>query len=534
MAEVFTDGAVFTAAISKNTDGSDPVVEVLGWTEVDSFGATETRTPSNLVTTNRQQKEGQVLARESGAGFTSELHGSLMRLLLGPALESKVVNESITNLRVTTGLSNPTGYTLGANATTEQVADSSIGTLFQASGFRNAANNGLKAVSTTAPSTSSAAIRVTGESALVGGDTGRLNPVGVRVTYTSANLSAWAYRAVPNTATLTLPSNTTIKNLEVGMTVVFGTRNDADTANQNALQSTSGNKDDSFGSATITAITQSAGIVTSIDFENVKGTTLQRNGGVGAGNHLDIQFGNFSKVTNEGDPFHQLYRWDVERTLVGLGNSTVQGANNTRYKYSEHNRLNTMTMTIPTQDYIGLAFDLQGRNTSVEEATRRSIWADAASTLGDLIPDLTTSVGSGELGLPLFELNRDGSPLNVILEDTTLTIDHSLSTEGAPGHTGAVRTTPGTYSSNLDTTVSYSDDQLAEYIRQSTRLNYLDIAASNEFWVCTHVPSVNLSSDGEDHERGSVVKLSGTLNSSDSNIYGTSTQFTMGYARLPR
>ena len=333
----------------------------------------DTTTEARVIDKNRQNLKSKTTSIDSGVEYSVFLSQDGLGHILEPLFFAKVRNAEVTGLRVSATDAADDSYTVSA-LDAAQAGLLKENTLLWASGFTDPANNGLKSIDTDA-SDGDTEIAVAESLAAESGASGRMVSFnGYRIP--AGENPTWTYSSIAKQGTLTVSNANDIPGLHEGQKAYIGSIATDGGDIQNSFRNAAAN--DIHGVARVRTITS-----THIIFDELQDSLKQSASGA-ASAAVDIVFGRFgTNVPRDSALFSEVLR-TYEMTLP---NYAANG--DTLYRYSDGNRINTVTMNVPAGNYATLDINAIGASTAVPVATRRNENTDRIDPL--LVRNIVTT-----------------------------------------------------------------------------------------------------------------------------------------------
>lgn len=387
--------------------------------EIGSFSPEIGVTARNPISADRNNRKGTITSLAASPSFTQDTMMDGVRYFgnafLYTVWKGQPVAGKLPTATTATGYTVPTGPIVAA------------GTLVFAAGWANAANNGLKVVTSGSTATE---IKVAGLVAETATAAAVLHIVGVRAAADDVAVDA------DGNLTATALDFTTL-GLTVGQHVQVG---GVATVNRFANAA-------DYGIARVEAI--AAGKLT------LGNTNMQFVADTGTGKQIDLYFGSFARNVGVNDA-------DFLRTRF-----TMEARYNTSpvlYEYARDCYSNTLALSFPNEDKSTMELGFVGKDIEAPTSTRKlgASWTDMAQTTA-------FNTASDFARLRLVDVDPQG--LSVYFKDTTINIDNGATPETVIGNLGAAFVNLGNFTVTLDTETVMVDGAVLAAIRANTTVS---------------------------------------------------------------
>jgi hypothetical protein len=449
------------------------------------FGGQIKTVARNPINSSRQRKKGVVVDQDAGGGIVSDLtQTNLQRSLQGfffadvrEKPDTKPMNSAA--IVITGVTSGPNTYTAAAGLTIFKV-----GHLLLASGFANAANNGLKRVTAVA----AGAVTVNEATTVEGGGSGRLTAVGFQFNAGDATLTQTGGN-LPIFGTTT--QDLTVLGLTPGEFVFVG----GDLAAEKYATAADN------GFARIRSVATNA-----ITFDKTAGTIVTD---TGAAKTIRIFFGRLLK--NELGTLVKRRTYTMERTL-GYNDDT--DITKQQAEYLPGSVANQLTFNVPTGDKVTAELSYQslrdytmdenvtGANTLLSKVAGASapalVEADAFNTSSD-VSRIKMSLVSSSVSCP--------TPLFAFVQEAKITIDNHASGNKAIGVVGSFEVSVGQFEVGGSLTAYFADVAAVNAVNNNS-----DITLDMQFvkanaGISIDMPLITLGNGRPDVQQDQAITL---------------------------
>lgn len=386
---------------------------------IESFSPEIGVTARNPISADRNNRKGTITSLAASPSFTQDTMMDGVRYFgnafLYTVWKGQPVEGKLPTATTSTGYTVPTGPIVAA------------GTLVFAAGWANAANNGLKVVTSGSTATE---IKVAGLVAETATAAAVLHIVGVRAAAGDVAVDA------DGNLTATTLDFTTL-GLTVGQHVQVG-----GTATVNRFANAA-----DYGIARVEAI--AAGKLT------LGNTNMQFVADTGTGKQIDLYFGSFARNVGVNDA-------DFLRTRF-----TMEARYNTSpvlYEYARDCYSNTLALSFPNEDKSTMELGFVGKDIEAPVSTRKpgASWSDMAQTTA-----FNTASDFARLRL----VDVDPLGMSVFFKDTTINIDNGATPETVIGNLGAAFVNLGNFTVTLDTETIMDSGAVLAAIRANTTVS---------------------------------------------------------------
>ncbi len=433
------------------------------------FGGQVALTARNPIESSRQRKKGVVTDLDASGGFNHDLtQDGLIDILQGFFFASWRKKAEVAALTgVTTG---PNTYTKASGLNVYYAGDSVF-----AEGFTNAANNGLKDVTTAVAATLTVSQTLAAETPPA---TAKLTRVGFK--FGSAEVDITTVGGYKRLARVGGTKDLTQFGLIPGEWVIIN----SDTVGERF--NTAGNN----CWARVRAVA-----ATYIEFDKASATMADE---VGTGKTIRIWFGNVLK--NESLVANQVRRsYNLERTLGNDGSGTQS-------EYLEGSVPNQLALQIQTAakvtadlSFMSTTFTQRTGATGVKAGNRPSlVTGDVFNTVSDF---------------SLLKLHIVGSatPLFAFITEASLTLNNNLTANKAVGVLGAFDITAGNFEVGGSLTAYFSDVTAVQSIKNNSDVAFYLALVKNNKGILLDMPYLALGDGRASVEKDQPITLPLTM-----------------------
>lgn len=423
--------------ISIGVISGSPTIKPLEPNSYSDFGGQITTKARNPINANRQRKKGNVVDLEASGGFNTDMTPENLKDILQGFMFADGRNKTEFG-----GAGEVTGVTTSTYTAASGLDTFNAGDLVLAEGFTNAANNGLKSVS------SAAAGVLTVDQTLVvetPAATATLTYVGVEGAATDLDItnSGTEYPTLDSAAL-----DFTTLGLIVGEWIRIGgdtTASEFATAANN-------------GFARIRSIT-----ATALTFDKTENTMVTE---TGTGLEVQLFFGDVLKNELAADIVRRTYT--LERQLGAPDDAAPTDIQSELLKGSIPNELtfNFGTADLVTADLTFLSTDHETRDatTGILSGTREAlIEADAFNTTSNVVRSNLSLVST---------TNAAPTPLFAFAEEFSINVNNNASLDKAIGTLGAFEATAGTFQVGGSLTVYFADVAAVDAVRSNSDVTF--------------------------------------------------------------
>lgn len=390
------------------------------------FGAQYAQTSRNPINPLRQRKKGVITDVDASGGFNQDLTVTnsfdLMQGFFFALAREKASNLPLNTAAVPFTSTTATTYVAAAGLT---FSITTQGNLVKASGFPDAANNGLKLL------TAATATTLT----TTGNVISAAPPATAKVETVGHQFGAGALAATVVNGLLVL-SATGIESLAAGWTVGEWIYIGGDTA---AMQFATGN----YGFARIKTIATGA-----LTFDKITGTSLVAD--AGAGKTIQIFFGNVLRNENSASLIVRT-TYNLERTL-GIGNVGAL----TQAEYLEGSVPNELAVNVPETDKVTVDFGF----VSMGHTTNNSAVGPKTGTRATIADSPAFDTAASTPRIRIGKVDATTSVVTALYSfanDLKLTITNNVKVNKALGILGGFEATIGNFEAGASMTVFFQD-----------------------------------------------------------------------------
>lgn len=490
--------------------------------EISSFGSTIVATPREPISNKLQRQKGSITDLDAAVGFSADLTIDGFLDWIETALFAARRNKDVWRLKATgaddtngqegytasgkqllaTGNRNIDGRDYAAAATLAKFALVSAGNMTLAplvwgSGFENAGNNGLKALSA-APSghATNAVLIPMADGTITASETGSsayFSLAGARLIQTTGT-PAWTVTGGVAVATLTADVVTQLKKvLTVGQTVHIGSVASVDGALQNGVKPAAAGTP-YFGFCRVRAFGTDT-----IDFDRLD-AALQTSGVVAktSATTLDIIFGDFLENVPDDDAFYADIAHSIELASPDL---ITDGA--TAYEYARGCQVGSLALTFPLNGKATFAAEFIATDVDAAGADRAE-QADAGPANPVLKEAFNTTADFARLRV----MDHDEDGLDTDFKSVTLTINPQLSAEKVLGKLGAKYINRGNLLVDVEAEAIFSSAAVPDAIRKNATMFFDMIVGNDDGVLAFDIPSMTLGGGARSYPANAAVLIS--------------------------
>lgn len=514
MSRVTTNTITLQYAIqqAKGTLGGSPSWKLLEPNGSIEFGATIDTTPRSPISKNRQRRKGTITDLDSSTAFDADL---TMDSLLDFAPSFCFVTAENADLVWQGADVDGSGVFTIPAATAAQAAKlqwvtGAEASLVYASGYANAANNGMHVL--TADTASSGTSITCGGSSTVAETApanSKLQVAGIRASAGDISLSV-------SSGVGTLASAADIDFTTLGLTVGQFVHVGGLTSTNQFGSTAAADGTRSVGYARITAIAASALTLDKLSTLLVASDGTD-DGNAGTNIAVDILFGQFIRnVSVDASEYAENYiQFELYSPDLFLDStpSYPDGC-----EYALDNLANEMQLSWPGQDKATVTFAFVGTDTEdpVNNNSRKTN-ADSA-----IEPLETSAFNTSSEFVRLRITDTDETGLTTDFKDFTLTLGNNVTPEKVLGTLGAAYINVGNFEVTLEGTVLFSNAAVPARIRSNTTVTFDCIMKNDDGGFALDIPSMTLGSGGRDYPTNESVTLSLTGLAFQDTALGTS------------
>ncbi len=510
MGRVLTNNTGLSAAV-ETTLGAAPTAGT--WflqepNDVTAFGAEITTVARSPISKNRQRRKGTVTDLDSSVEFEHDLTIEAFERFVESFVMATAYNDDMVfrNLTAVSG-----GYTIPAATAAQggkfQFNSGGPISLVYARGYANAANNGLRAL-TSDLATSGTTLPITGSVAETPPTNALVELAGIRCT--AGDL---AINVTGTTAVLTSQNNSvsgssdvdfTTLGLSVGQFIHIG-------GLTNANRFYGAGPTPSYGFARVTAIA-----ATSLSLDKLSATLIDSDGTVdNAGGTLqpvDLLFSRFIKNVAVDDAKFLTRSWTVEAAWDNLQNPGP-GA---EYQYAVGNLCNELALALPLSDKATMTIGLVGTDTGNPTTSR------ATNAATPVQPQKTGAYNTSADILRLRVTAIDETGLTTDFKDFTLSLRNNVTPEKVIGLLGAKYMNTGNFEVDLESQILFTEGNVVDAIRANTEVT-MELGIKNAdggIWI--DIPAMTLGDGSAELPVNESVMLNLTGTAHQSSTFGSS------------
>ncbi len=465
-------GLAFAEEASLKTLPGSPVWYGLEPNSYNDLGGQLQTVARNPINATRQRKKGTVTDLDASGGINQDLtKTNLTRLLQGFFFAN--LREKFSTLPYNGTAITITGVTSTTYTAASGLTGFKVNQLVLASGFTNAANNGLKLLSAVA----SGSVTTTGNVVETPPAGAKLEAVGIQFAAADATLTLSGGNLLLNSAAV----NLTTLGLNVGEWVFIGGDNVA-------TQFVTGTNKPGY--ARISAI--AAG---SITFDKTTWTPVAD---TGTGKTVQLFFGYV--LRNEDQAANIIRRsYQLERQLgndgVGIQSEYLTGA-----------IANELKLNVPQADkvnvdlsFVALNTEYRNGTTGVKSGTRVTApGEDAFNTSSDVFRMALAVVNTGTL---------NPTPLVGYVSEASITINNGVTPNKAVGVLGGFDASAGNFEVDGSITAYFSDTTAVTAVRNNSDVTFDLIMAKKNAALCFDIPLIGLGNGRINVEQDQPVTL---------------------------
>lgn len=473
--------------------------------DITRLGAEITTVARSPISKNRQRRKGTVTDLDSAVEFEHDLTIHIFELFAEAFVMANAVNRDMV-FRGVAAVSG--GYTIPA-ATADQAAKFQFTSggpisLVYARGYVNAANNGLRAL-TSDLAGSGTTLPITGSTA----ETPPTNAV-VEVAGIRATAGDLAINVTGTTAVLTSANNSvtndidfTTLGLTVGQIIHIG-------GLTNANRFFGAGPVASYGYARITAIAAAT-----LTLDKLDSTLIDSDGTVdGAGGALvpvDLLFGRFIRNVAVDNSAFLTRSFTIEAAWDELQNPSGD-----EYQYALGNLCNEIAFNMPLADKATMTFGFVGTDTGNPTTSR------ATNAATPVEPQKTAAFNTSAdiLRLRIQEIDETG--LTTDFKEVTFTIRNNVSPEKVLGTLGARYMNTGNFEVDLEGQILFTEGDVVDAIRANTEVTMDFILKNADGAIAVDVPAMTLGDGSAELPVNESVILNLTGQAHQSSSLGTS------------
>lgn len=508
MGRVLTNNTSLAAAV-ETTLGQVPAAGtwfLLEPNDITTLGAQITTVARSPISKNRQRRHGTVTDLDSSVEFEHDLTLSVVETFIEAFIFAEAVNAD-TVFRGVAAVSG--GYTIPA-ATAAQAAKFQFTSggpisLVYARGYVNAANNGLRALTSDLAS-SGTTLPITGSAAETPPTNAVVEMAGIRATAGDLAINVTGTGAVLSSGnnSVTNDIDFTTLGLTVGQIIHIG-------GMTNANRFFGAGPVASYGYARVTSIAAAA-----LGLDKLSSTLVDSDGtDDGSGGNLvpvDLLFGRYIRNVAVDHADYLERSFTIEAAWDNLQNPGP-GA---EYSYAVGNLCNEMAITLPLTDKATISFGYIGTDTQNPTTSR----ATNASTPIEPRKVGAFNTSADILRLRVTELDEDG--LTTDFKEATLTLRNNVSPEKVLGTLGARYMNTGNFEVDLEGQILFTDGDVVDAIRANTEVTMDFILKNADGAIAVDIPAMTLGDGSAELPVNESVMLNLTGQAHQSTTFGTS------------
>ncbi len=467
---------------------------------INVFGATVTTTPRNPISNRRQRRKGSTTDLDSAV----EVEVDATHDAGDDFFTSFVFANAINSEMVFRGSLVDNGqYHLASPLTAAQAAKliqgAGFASLIYGAGYVNAANNGLKAISS-APGERGASIAAAGLTDEVPAKNTTLKFAGIR-----GDDFTWDYDATSETATLASAADITdftALGLVAGQEVHIGS-DDGSGSIQNGFENSAPN--DMFGYARVVTVNATSVVFDKLADE-LKFDSLTPPAAV------DIMYARFWRnVPVDASDY-------VERSLMfeAAWDNLQDPGPGDEYEYAKGNFANQLQVNIPLTDKATLTVGFVGTDTDIPTPTRRPGASDARQPQGTEAINTTSDIAR----LRVTDVDEDG--ITTDFKSLTITLNNNVSPEKVLGTLGARFLNTGNIEVDIEAQILFTSSRVTRAIRNNETVSMDFILDNADGSIAFDVPSMTLGGGDKELPVNESVLLNTTAEAFEDPTLGTS------------
>jgi hypothetical protein len=479
-------GAIAGAPVWKDIEPND----------ISEFGASIETVARNPIRRARGRQKGTISNLESSVGFEADITVDSFLDFVEGFLFSNFSNDDLVFRGANAETTGDT-YTISAiDATTAAKiqSDLNIDTIFFASGYRLAANNGLKVVDTAGVNGATTIAVEDNLADETAPSNARLEIAGARFAdgeITSFNVAAAVAGVSGRIGTITFGNvNPTTLGLQVSQVVFL------------ELDSTI------RGFARITSITASTIVLDKMDAALVTNTP--------SGATTRLLFGQFVRdvATDNAEFIERSFQFEAQ--YPGLAADGISDA----YEYAKGNFCSVLGYSLDLNDKGIYTAEFIGTDTDVPTETRKVVAAvNPANALAPLGTEAFSTVADfARLGIT--DIDEEG--LTTDIKNVEMTIDNNVSPENVLNRLGARFINFGNFFVDLTISIVFADADVVSRIRQNTTVSLDMYLRNNDGVLAFGVPSMTLGDGSKDLPTDETVLLNLTGEAFEDPVTGAS------------
>lgn len=504
MAQVLTNntGLQYAREESLGVLPSSPDWKILEPNATSTFGAQITTVARSPISKLRQRRKGTVVDLDAAAEYDADMTIDSFVDFIEAFLFATAVNADLTFRGADhTGTAFTIPAATAAQAAKLQFVASGEATLVYASGYANAGNNGLFALSA---DTAAAGTAIT-----TGSGAAETAPTNAEVSVCGIRADAGDLTLAVSSGVGTLSSgggsassniDFTTLGLTVGQKIHVGgltsTNRFGSTAEADGTRS--------YGTARITAIAAGALTLDKLD------TTLVASDGTDDGSggteqQVDILFGRFIRNVTVDNADYAAISHTFEQSYPNLFETDppTPVANPDGFEYVVGALANVLTWNMPLTDKATATFAFVGTNAEepVNNASRKTNASTARLPL--FTGALNTSADFFRLGI--FDVDETG--LTSDFKDVTVTAGNNVAPEKVLGRLGARFMNNGNFELNVTGQALFTDGNVAARIRNNTTVTMDWLVKNDDGAISVDIPSATIGDGAKEFPVNESVRI---------------------------
>ncbi len=510
MGRVLTNNTSIAAAV-ETTLGTAPTAGtwfLLEPNDITRIGSEITTVARSPISKNRQRRKGTVTDLDSAVEFEHDLTIDVFELFAEAFVFVTAVNSDMV-FRGVNAVSG--GYTIPA-ATAQQAGKFQFNSggpisLIYARGYANAANNGLRAL-TSDLATSGTTLPVSGSTAETPPTNALVELAGIRCTAGDLAINVTGTGAVLTSQNNSVSGSSDVDFTTLGLTVgqvihIGGLTNTNRFFGAGPVAS--------YGFARITAIA-----ATSLTLDKLDATLVDSDGTTtGAGGSLvpvDLLFSRFIRNQAVDDSEYLTRSFTME---AAWDNLQVPGPG-AEYEYSLGNLCNELAFNLPLADKATFTFGFVGTNTGNPTTSR----ATNAATPIQPIKTAAFNTSADIMRLRVTEVDETG--LSTDFKEITLTLRNNVTPEKVLGTLGAKYMNTGNFEVDIESKLLFTDGDVVDAIRANTEVTMDFIIRNQDGAIAVDIPAMTLGDGSKELPVNESVILNTTGQAHQSTALGTS------------
>jgi hypothetical protein len=513
MAKVSTNNTSLRHAIetSVGTLPGSPIWRIDEFENITGYGAEISTVVRRPISQDRGRKKGTTVDLNSSVAFDTDLTLDIFESFIEGFVFAEFANVEF-DLKSSSGTVPPPAvassdtFTIDSASTLlagkMQWVTSAQATLLWASGYTNAANNGLHVLAADVGATDTS-VDVSGGSSLVD----ETPPTNARLEVCGVRCAASDLALTISGSTATIVSSADISDwsslgLQAGMYIHVGSP-DTDGVVQNVFDDGSGG--DVYGYARISSI---SGATLNLDKLDPNLDTTDASNATA----VDIMFGRFARnvqVTADSDDNRYLERtYQFEVSYPDLG-----GIGTDEYEYAIGNFANEIAISLPLTDKATVSMSFIGTNSDDVTGTRKTGAATAISPLK------TTAMNTA-LDMVVLTTDVISSVSDVCFKSLTITMLNNVSPEKCLGTLGARFVNAGIFEVNLEGQMLFTNKAIINAIKNNTTVTFSAVVRNDNGAIAIDMPELTFGGGGREYPQDESVLVNITGQSFTSNTFG--------------